>query len=290
MKKTSIPDDYIIKTLEESKLSLQATSFGFERCYAHQKPYNRKIRGYSLLYVLSGKGYIQYPCQPVKKISSGEIFILFPTSENTTWFPDKSDPWSYIWIDFTGNDIPNMFRLLNISKSEPSVTVPNRKTADTLAMNMLRDCLKDTLSSTFICTYYCYGFFAQILNQKDNSKRKKVLSDSHIKKAQKYIEENYPNPDLNIQDVSNHCALNKVYFSRLFVKETGVTFSAYLMDLRIRSATNLFKSGNYSVKNVSYSVGFSSPYYFSKMFKKFHTISPKVYIDELKNISEHLQK
>lgn len=47
--------------------------------------------------------------------------------------------------------------------------------------------------------------------------------------------------------------------------------------LRIKKAKELLKNDSMSIKEVGYSVGYSDPNYFSKVFKKYEGISPTEY-------------
>lgn len=53
--------------------------------------------------------------------------------------------------------------------------------------------------------------------------------------------------------------------------------------IKIKHAEQMIKTTDLSIKEVSEQLGFSSPYYFSSVFKKYYLMSPKEYVKLRKN-------
>jgi AraC-like DNA-binding protein len=66
-----------------------------------------------------------------------------------------------------------------------------------------------------------------------------------------------------------HARLNEV-----FKNYTGMTPYQYFIQLKIHRAKELLGLGRYSVKEIAFTLGFSDPYYFSRLFKKKTGIAP----------------
>lgn len=94
-----------------------------------------------------------------------------------------------------------------------------------------------------------------------------------IRDALQYIQDNYQHP-LRLFEVAEVIHLNKSYFSQLFQKTLGVSYSEYLETLRIRSAKRLLRVTSKSTAEISEIVGFSSQNYFAKVFKSCVGVSP----------------
>ena len=73
-----------------------------------------------------------------------------------------------------------------------------------------------------------------------------------IQKCISYINEHY-NEDINLETVANIVHLNPSYFSSIFKKEVGVSFSNYLNKIRIEQSKLLLKNTD-SSKERTYSV------------------------------------
>ena len=87
-----------------------------------------------------------------------------------------------------------------------------------------------------------------------------------IIRALEYIEQNY-NKQLNRKDMAHNLEVTPEYFSFLFTKSTGMTFSDFLRNYRIEKAKELFESGECSKSEISGRVGFTDTRYFNQVFK-----------------------
>ena len=105
-------------------------------------------------------------------------------------------------------------------------------------------------------------------------------SESLIEKAENYINKNYMK-DISLDDISRYCNISSYYFSKLFKQETGENYVEYLSRVRIENAKKMLTESEASIKEISYSVGFSDPNYFSRAFKKYEGVSPTEYKDAL---------
>lgn len=88
-----------------------------------------------------------------------------------------------------------------------------------------------------------------------------------------YINSEYQN-NITLEDASRRVGFSTYYFSRLFKQKFNKPFIEYLTQLRIQKAKALLSSPGVSVKNVCYSVGYSDPNYFARVFKRETGMSP----------------
>ncbi len=111
--------------------------------------------------------------------------------------------------------------------------------------------------------------------------------DRSLAAIKNYMQENLQNPEMSLRMVAGIFFYSEKYFSYLFREKTGVKFTDYLNDLRVRFALRLIGEGVKSIAELSAACGFMSACYFSKVFKKIMGNSPAVYIRErTKELSE----
>jgi two-component system response regulator YesN len=67
----------------------------------------------------------------------------------------------------------------------------------------------------------------------------------------------------------------------LFKQETGETINEYLTKVRIEKAKELLSDPRNKFYEVCYTVGYSDPSYFSKLFKKYTGLTPSAFRDQL---------
>ncbi len=105
--------------------------------------------------------------------------------------------------------------------------------------------------------------------QINTDKEKNVL----FKKVEQYISDNLKE-ELDLEKTAAKFNLSSYYFSRSFKEALGYNFSDYINMLRIKRAKEMLKAETLSIKEVGYSVGYSDPNYFSKVFKKYEGVTP----------------
>jgi AraC-like DNA-binding protein len=95
-------------------------------------------------------------------------------------------------------------------------------------------------------------------------------------RAKTYIEENYAK-DLNCEKIAWDVALSPSYLARVFQFATGFSLMEYVTYVRIEQAKELLKTEELPIYLVAERVGYNSPNYFTRVFKKNEGISPSEY-------------
>lgn len=100
---------------------------------------------------------------------------------------------------------------------------------------------------------------------------------ANIKKAILFTMQNYAKP-ITVGMIADELGVSANHFMRLFKKETGKTYGAYLTEYRIVQAKKLLLTGKYKVYEVGEMVGYTNPIYFNKVFRNYMGHNPGYYI------------
>lgn len=100
---------------------------------------------------------------------------------------------------------------------------------------------------------------------------------NYVKEACDYIELNYSNPFLDLEEICKELFLSPGYFSRLFKKTTGITFVDYLTNVRMDKAKYMLANTTKKMYEISRDIGYEDPNYFSYNFKKNVNVTPSVW-------------
>lgn len=92
----------------------------------------------------------------------------------------------------------------------------------------------------------------------------------------KYMEKHYQE-SITRESIENLVHLNRDYINREFKIETGYTLMEYIQFFRIQIAKKLLSDTNESIASISMLVGYDSPAYLSKIFKRRTGITPIEY-------------
>ena len=90
-----------------------------------------------------------------------------------------------------------------------------------------------------------------------------------------YIEEHY-NQEITLEEIASTVNICKSECCRFFKKHMGITIFDYILLLRIQKSLPLLRDGE-NITKVAGMVGFSSPSYYSSIFKKYMKCTPREY-------------
>lgn len=109
------------------------------------------------------------------------------------------------------------------------------------------------------------------------------VSGTMVKKFQKVVD-NYFEKDLHLQDglptvnyLADKLSVSTRYLSDVLKQETGKTALEHIHIYLIKEAKNLLLSSENNVSGIAYDLGFESPSYFTRLFKKIVGLTPVQY-------------
>ena len=103
------------------------------------------------------------------------------------------------------------------------------------------------------------------------------IDDAFLRKFAEQIEAVYADPEYNVEKLSETLGLSRGHLHRKIKELTGTSPVEFLRTYRLNKATQLLRQNAYTVSEVAYRTGFSSPAYFSKCFKAVYGVTPTEY-------------
>ncbi len=95
-----------------------------------------------------------------------------------------------------------------------------------------------------------------------------------VERAKDYIAGHYTDEKLSVEALCSHIHLSPTYFSTLFKREVGMSFTAYVTKVRMEEAARLLRETDEKTYRIAEVTGFSDPNYFSYVFKRHFGLSP----------------
>lgn len=123
-----------------------------------------------------------------------------------------------------------------------------------------------------IALYHEYG----LLTRKEASKNVLPSKQDKLKDLLNYIDSHFAGP-MTIRDASLRLGVTDQYFCRYFKKVTGMSFTEYLGDLRLRRAAKDLELTNRPISDIAFENGFENTGYFFKSFKYKFGVTPLRY-------------
>ena len=103
------------------------------------------------------------------------------------------------------------------------------------------------------------------------------LEQVFMSKINNIIEENIDQSDFSVEELSQLLNISRVQLYRKVKALLGMSVSEYINSIRLNKAKIFLKESSQNISEIAYSVGFSSPGYFSTSFKNKYGVTPHNY-------------
>lgn len=225
---------------------------------------------YKMHIVLEGKGLL-HVCGDVYDLEKGDVFFTFPSM---TYAIESVANFKYMYISYIGVRANMIMDKININKN--NFYFPG--------LERLIEIWKDSIiDDQTILPLRCEGILLYSFSVLGKQMKEIDNSTQAMLTVKKYIDENFSDQELSLDQISKKCSYNKKYLSTAYKKYFKIGISKYISIIRIQYACTLMEQGFSSVKDIAFLCGFTEPLYFSKVFKDKMGISPREYINNIKN-------
>ncbi len=217
--------------------------------------------------VLFTQGAIEYDFNGQSVVAQKGDLLFLPCNVPYSG-KQRSDRVSYFVIDFTAiaPKIENAFSVPYLIKAK------NFEQSYSRFQDAMRLWRENILHGDLQIKALLYSVMSEIFLPDDTG-----LSTIRDDKIVRYIISNIENPELKVADLCRAFYISESQLRRNLKKRTGLSPNEYILTLRINKAKNELFSTDKSIKDIAFSCGFSSPYYFSRCFSNSTGISPLKY-------------
>ncbi|OOQ56925.1 histidine kinase [Mucilaginibacter pedocola] len=102
----------------------------------------------------------------------------------------------------------------------------------------------------------------------------KTLDKKFLNDFSGIVEQNLANENFNVDDICKTLGISRVQLYRKVKALLGCSITDYILNRRLKKAKYLLINESYSISEITYMVGFSSPNYFSTVFKAKYNCTP----------------
>ena len=247
---------------------------------------------YMIHYILSGRGIFsiggkEYP------LEEGYGFLITP-DELVFYQADEKEPWTYVWVGFSGVQTAEYIGNMGLSVKQP---VFKSERSDEL-YQIVKDMMEHNTfgMSNDLRRNGQLGIFLSVIAESAAVTEKNEVdrANIYVKKAVAFIQSNYCNA-VKVTDVADYVCINRSYLYTLFQKSIGMSPQQFLTTFRITKATELLQLTSLPVESIAFSCGYNDPMVFAKAFRQMKKMSPTAYRREMqkggkRRNKEHLKQ
>lgn len=271
----NLPGSLLQDMAKDEVLSqLYLTDIGFyPKAASHYRERKEGTPEYVLIFCVAGKGWFNIN-QEKRQVSSGQFFIL-PPHRMHAYGADSDDPWSIYWVHFSGKQSESFA----LSDNEPSgITTLRENDLRGILFEEIINLLSIGLSTENLSySHFCLSHLLAMFRYYHIYDRGKNLIPRDACETAIVFMQSKVYHKLRLEDVAKTVNLSPSHFSALFRKRTNRAPMEYFIFLKIQRACHLLDTTTLRIKEVSSSLGFDDPYYFSRLFSKVMLTSPAEY-------------
>lgn len=233
-----------------------------------------------LFYVVDGKGEFIIQQQRFA-VKANDFVIINPHVEHTE-VSSSEDPLEYIVVGIQGLSFSN---LTTQDQGDQPFSFFNLRDEQKDILRYLNVMVQEATNQAMSYELVCHNLLEILLIKILRHQHFELEVDSKNKTSKdiafiKHYLKTYYRESIQLEDLASMTHLSRFYISHSFKKDVGLSPMEYLMTIRIKESKILLRTTNYSVSQIADIVGFTTPTYFSKQFRKVTGISPSDYREQ----------
>lgn len=272
---------FLLKKLSKHRLTdgLYPISLGMTQANNNYKLQQDNSQCHTLIYCVSGSGELDYHCK-IRSIERGDLVIINPNTPFTFKISNTSKiaENTVYWINFTG-DLAQDFAERLLMKMDAGVAhagVLNNIVSDfdhLLALGARGYTATNVIHAVHILQQALSFLALQLRLTMFNN------SSSFDLEAVEALMRNSLHQELSLDTLAHYSQLSKFHFAKKFKELTDSSPIQHFINMKIQHACSQLDNSDIAIKDIASGLGYSDPYYFSRLFKKLVGISPKQYRD-----------
>ncbi len=267
------------KKYQENATFTQKHNYYLDILTTGLQPKNPTLNGsyiktnYVLEYVLDGEGVIKID-KKAYKIKKGDL-VLLPLNQAIEFFANPSNPFTYLWVDFFGENIGYVLTQIGFNEKKHRIYYGDDKIAE--LMQKTNDAQRgNSLPSSLSALSHFFELLSYLISLNTTDSFKSNFIDEYLSKALWYMHANFDS-DIKVSDIAKHVNISEFYLTSIFTKNIGTSPIDYLISYRIKQAQNMLTSQDTPITLISSSCGFNSTSYFTMRFKQIVGMTPSEY-------------
>ncbi|MGM9735574.1 MAG: AraC family transcriptional regulator [Candidatus Cryptobacteroides sp.] len=275
----------IVRLMEEDGMlsALHITDIGYyPKAEYHYRERLKPIDQNVLIYCVDGKG--EYRIDGQHYLVSANQFFILPYGKPHSYAADKDEPWTIYWIHFKGilsmHYLPMSYAPVDV-KPEIQSRISNRTNIfEEMFATLQNGYSIDNLRYSSCLLHYYLGTLKYIRQYRDSNKES-TDGNGMVENVMHYMKENIER-NLTLKDLTDYTGYSPSHFSSLFRQRTGHSPIFYFNLMKIQQACFMLDESNMKINQISYKLGITDTFYFSRLFNKIMGMSPRQYRNRLK--------
>lgn len=216
-------------------------------------------------YVVSGKGFFNR-----RPVSAGQGFLI-RKGEEEYYYPDKDDPWKFLWITSDDDNIAYYFDKLSDNGKNQIFNFDF-----TYELNNIITYIENNHNKILECEEIAEVFLHIYNKHKKTVSSKAPVSTKYLDFSVDYIN-THIHTDIRVNEIAEILGISNTYLEKQFKNRFDMSPKQYIMNLKLKTAEKMLIGTDLKVTETANSVGFGDVLSFSRFFSGRKGVSPTAF-------------
>jgi AraC-like DNA-binding protein len=272
----SLPEELLRRYADDPLIGdLYVRKMGFFPAVKYH--YIQKEKGcdyHLLLYCTEGEGW--YETGGKRYIVGKNQFVILPRQLAYDFGANNENPWTIYWLHFKGSKAD----LFGQKPPRPQAIEPGEESRINHRIDLFEELYaafslayqQEYMAYASVCLHMLLASFT-MLEQYRHFAHHASHQQSFSARVIYYMQENI-NRNLKLDELARYFRYSPSHFSMLFKKETGASPMEHFIRMKIQKACQYIELTDFKFKEISVTLGFDDPSYFSRLFTKVMGTTP----------------
>jgi len=223
-----------------------------------------------IIFNARGVGWVRFGSE-FHHIPARHVLVI-PAGVPHEYGANLEEPWTIWWMHVRGADAPELVAMMGVTASRPTIELRTPERAVVLLDEIVTALERPpSPANAYAASGAAWNLMTQIISDKLEPRRGVPLQ-----RAIQFVEARIDSP-ISVREVAELVGVSTSHLTTLFHKATGGGVLAYQTALRMSRARQLLDTTAESIGNIAQECGYGDAFYFSRIFRRHHGMSPTEY-------------
>jgi len=227
------------------------------------------------IFCSKGQGWCEIAGQR-HELHSGDLAVI-PPEQPHAYGADEAKPWTIYWFHVAGDDVRLLLPELGTRPDHPVLHLSDDPQLPAVFEEVLSMLEHGYAPFQILHASRTLGYLISLMIWRGRENwRTTPDTKQKIQYCITYMKQHIDKP-LRLGALAGMAGFTPSYFNVLFRNETGYSCMDFLTQLRVHQASQCLDTTDLPIKTIAARLGYEDPFYFSRVFRSIHGVSPKEY-------------
>lgn len=227
-----------------------------------------------LIFCVAGRGWVRLGTEKPHSVDADTLVFLPPGEAHIYGAADVA-PWSIFWAHMRGEEVAAFRELLGVSVQNPLVRLPPGG-AITCTFSEIYEYLEEDYTVPNLLSAATRLRMTLTDVHRFQARHPAARRDDPVGRTVSWMRTHIQVP-ADLSQLAKLAGMSATHYSAVFRRQTGYAPVDYFLRMKIQHACRLLDTTSLRIEEISGTIGYDDPFYFSRLFRRIMSQSPRAY-------------